>query len=48
VLFNLGPYELVVVAGVFATITLGPLAAAAIVTWVRRRRARRGRDRPSM
>ena len=37
-LFNLGPYELVVIVGGFAAITVGPLAAAAVVTWVRRRR----------
>jgi hypothetical protein len=41
VLFNLGPYELLVIGGVFLAITAGPMLAAMVVAWVRRRRARR-------
>jgi hypothetical protein len=42
VLFSLGPYELLIIAGVFGAITVGPMVAAAVITWVRRRRARKG------
>lgn len=45
-LFSLGPYELVIIAGVFAVITVGPVVAAAVITWVRRRRARKGSRGP--
>lgn len=41
-LFSLGPYEVLVIAGVFAAITVGPVVAAAVITWVRRRRGRKG------
>ncbi len=41
-LFSLGPYEVLIIAGVFAAITVGPIAAAAVLAWVRRRRARKG------
>ncbi len=42
VLFSLGPYELLIIGGVFAAITFGPVAAGVVVAWVRRRRAKKG------
>lgn len=36
-----GPYEILVIALVFALITAGPLVAGWVLAWVRRRRARR-------
>ncbi|MBX3468919.1 MAG: hypothetical protein KF878_18775 [Planctomycetes bacterium] len=40
-LFSLGPYEILIIAGAFAVITLGPVAAGLVLAWVRRRRAKK-------
>jgi hypothetical protein len=41
-LFRLGAYEGLVIAGVFALVFIGPAVAAGVVAWVRRRRRRPG------
>lgn len=40
-LFTLGPYELVVILGVFGVVVGGPIVCGLIVAWVRRRRETR-------
>jgi hypothetical protein len=40
VLFNLGPFELVVIGVAFAVLVGGPIVATAVLAWLRRRRDR--------
>lgn len=42
-----GPHEILIIVVVFGIITFGPVAAGAILVWVRRRRARRQQKPPS-